>query len=374
MLKTFLISIARKLKAPPSRLVFSVGLFLCVAAMTCRADTLILKSGETLQGTWERVQGGNIVFKSDTLGEVTVPSGKVQSITTHIPAVAILKNGRTVEGQLELSPNGQWVLAPAVGKAATPLTTYTIIYPLAAYNEFLKTATAKPWQNWKGSANAGYGLQTGDIQASTLTATVNATRKQPDMVGVPEKWRTNFFLTSLLAHTKDNLTGVSVSSNTFSTGLRQDRFLDASDFLFLFGQFDHIQPEGISSRETAGGGFGRDLVHTTRFTFSALGGLTFVNTNFIGNITPSERSAEVLVGERVSAQLTKFLHLDHQFNFYPNLSQTGQYRFDTATTLSMPLMKQLSFQVSYIDFYLTTPAAGSHNNNATFSMGIGYNF
>ncbi|HLI29895.1 MAG TPA: DUF481 domain-containing protein [Terriglobia bacterium] len=374
MLKTFVNSITCKLKAPSSRVAFSMGLFLCFAAMTCHADTLILKSGETLKGAWERVQSGNIVFKSDTLGEVTVPAGKVQSITTTVPAVAILKNGRTVKGQLELSPKGEWVLAPAAGNAATPLAAYTIIFPRAAYNEFRKTATAKPWRNWKGSANAGYGLQTGDTQASTLTATVNATRKQPDIVGVAEKWRTNFFLTSLLAHTKDNLTGASVTSNTFSTGLRQDRFLTSADFLFVFGQFDHIQPEGISSRVTAGGGFGRDLIHTTRLSVSGLGGLTFVNTNFIGSITPSERSAEVLVGERVSAQLTKFLHLDHQLNFYPNISQTGQYRFDTATTLSVPLKKKLSFQVSYIDFYLTTPAAGSHNNNATFSTGIGYNF
>ncbi len=32
------------------------------------------------------------------------------------------------------------------------------------------------------------------------------------------------------------------------------------------------------------------------------------------------------------SQLAKWLHLDHYLNFYPNLTQTGQYRFDISTT------------------------------------------
>ena len=61
-------------------------------------------------------------------------------------------------------------------------------------------------------------------------------------------------------------------------------------------------------------------------------------------------------------------------NFYPSLTQTGQYRFDTSTTLSIPVRKKLSFQVSYIDFYLSNPGLGSHNNNSAFSIGLGYSF
>ncbi len=343
------------------------------SAASAHADTLVLKSGERLKGSWERVEGTNLIFKSDTLGEVTVPASNIQSLSTTVPAVAILKNGKTVEGYLHLGAKGQWMLLPTQTNVPS-VNTFTVIYPVATFHQYQKTSTSIPWRNWHGSANGGYGLQTGNTQARTLTATVDATRKQPDILGIDETWRTKFFLSSLLAHTKDNLTGASVSSNTFSTTIRQDRLFDDGNYVFVFGQFDHIQPESIRGRETVGGGYGRDIIHTSKTTFSVLGGLTFVNTNFLTAGAPSQQSAELLVGEQFSTQFLKAVHLTHYVNFYPNLSQTGQYFFNTQTSLSIPLFKKLSFQISFIDFYLSNPPTGSLKNNATFSTGIGYNF
>lgn len=338
------------------------------------ADSITFKNGETLTGTWENVAGGKIVFKSDNVGEITVPAAKLTSISVVTAAVGILKDGSTVSGDLQMDSRGALGLVPSTKPGAAPETDFVIIYPAAAYKKLESTEYARPWQDWKGNANLGYSLQSGDQQARNFTTTVNATRNQPDIPGLSPTWRSTYSLTSLFAHAKDTLSGATVNSSTFSSGLREDRLFSGNNFVFGFAQFDYVQPQGISNRETLGGGLGRDVIHSSKFTFSLLGGMTYVNTNFIGTATPSEQSAELLTGEKISAQLTRWLTLDHYLNFYTNLSQAGQYRFDTSTTLSIPVRKKLSFQVSYIDFYLSNPALGSHNNNSTFSTGLGYSF
>ena len=350
-----------------------LAIFLGLTA-TLQADVLTFKNGDVLTGTWERVQGGNLVFKSDSLGEITVAAGKIKSFVTTTPATALLPDESSIDGTLEFTASGKWRLVPSSPANAQPIEAFISVYPTKSFTTLEQSIHPKLYQNWKGAANLGYSLITGDTQARSLTSTVNATRSQPDVVGLADKWRTTFFLTTLFSHAKSSSSPAVVTSNTFSSGIRQDRLFDANDFVFAVAQYDYIQPQGIKLRQTYGAGFGRDVIHKSNFTFSLLAGMTYVRTDFEASGVPFQNSAEPLIGEMITAKLTKFLNLQHDLNFYPNLTQTGEYRFDTSTTLAMPISKRFSFTVSYEDFYLSNPQPGSHQNNATFSTGIGVNF
>lgn len=342
-------------------------------AVSLKADVLTFKNGDVLTGTWERVQGGNLVFKADTVGEITVSASKIKSFVTTIPATALLPDGSSIDGNLAFTEGGKWQLIPTAQPNSKPIESFIAIYPAKSFTTFEKSIHPKLDQNWKGTANLGYSLITGDTQARSLTGSVAAARLQPDVEGLAVKWRTTFFLTTLFSHAKASSSPAVVTSNTFSSGVRQDRLFDVDNFVFFLAQYDYIQPQGIKLRQTYGGGYGHDLIHKPNFTFSLIGGMTFVRTNFIDG-TPHQNSAEVLLGEQLSAKLTKFLTLAHDINFYPNLSQTGQYRFDTSTVLSAAVSKRLSFMVSFVDFFLSNPPASSHQNNATLSTGIGVIF
>jgi putative salt-induced outer membrane protein YdiY len=339
--------------------------------VSLQADVLTFKNGDVLTGTWERVHSGNLVFKSDSIGEITVPAAKIKSFVTAAPATALLPNGSSIDGTLEFTAGGKWQIVP---QNTQPVESFVAIYPTKSFQTLEKSIHPKLYQNWKGAANLGYSLITGDTQSRSLTSTVNATRNQPDFEGLATQWRTTFFLTTLFSHAKSDTSPAVVTSNTFSSGIRQDRLFNADNFVFAMAQYDYIQPQGIKLRQTYGAGFGRDVIHKPNLTFSLLGGMTFVRTDFEVGPPPFENSAEPLIGEAITAKLTKFLNLQHDLNFYPNLTQTGQYRFDTSTTLAVPISKLLSFSVSYVDFYLSNPQPGSHQNNATFSTGLGVNF
>ena len=350
--------------------------------ISLHADVLKLKNGDVINGTWERVVGGSLVFKSDVMGEITVDISKIESLETTTPAVALLPKGATVKGRLEVTPQGKWQLVPSAPAAAQPVEQFVAAYPEKKLAKLERNMHAKPWQDWNGTTNLGYSLITGDTQSRSFNANVGATHILPNVPGMSVKWRSNFFLTALFSHAKSSGSPTEISSNTFSSGLRQDRLFESSNFVFGLMQYDYIQPQGIKLRQTYGGGFGRDIIHNPKLDVSLLGGLTYVRTNLENTtafpLPPGtsllQNSAEALVGEKVSAKLTKWLNLVHDINFYPNLSQTGEYRFDTSTALAVPLTKRLSFSISYVDFYLSNPLPGAHKNNATISTGLGVNF
>ncbi len=346
------------------------ALLMCVSfAAMARADVVTLKNGDRITGTMLTIKGGNLELKSAVLGVLTIPLAQVVTFSAEKPAAVMVKGEKPLQGQLRLDPSGDWQVT-ANGKSQTvTAASVDVIMPEESYNKLIKH-TAAPWQDWKGGASLGYAVQRGDQQTSNFSTSVTATRERPATPIFLRHWRTNYGLTMVFSHASQN--GTSVTSNTFSTGLRQDYLFAPDDFLFGLAQFDHVGAQGLYLRQTYGGGYGHDVIKTSRTLFSVLSGITFVHQKFFTGAYA--QSAEALAGERLGFQITKLVRLEHNLNFYPNLSSTGQYRFDTATTLSAKISNRFSVNAGVIDFYLSDPAAGSHKNNISFTTGLGYTF
>jgi putative salt-induced outer membrane protein YdiY len=195
-------------------------------------------------------------------------------------------------------------------------------------------------------------------------------RERPPTPIFTRHWRTNFDLATLLSSSTENNTFV--DSHTLTTDVRPQYLFTEANFVFGLAQFDHISTSGLYLRQTYGGGFGRDVIKNAKATFSLLGGLTYVHEKFFDGSW--DDSAQLLIGEKLGYQISKRVRLDHDFNFYPNLSDTGEYRFDTATTLSAKLAGKFSLNAGVIDLYLSNPPAGDKKNSITFTTGIGYTF
>jgi Protein of unknown function, DUF481 len=215
-------------------------------------------------------------------------------------------------------------------------------------------------------------------------------REQMDASGLSVRWRTNYTFNMLFANAKSG--SAEVKSNSLSTALRQDYFFRPHNFLFVLGQADHIQSQNLYLRQTYGGGYGRDLLSGKRLTIGLLAGATFENQKFVA--AAAGQYCEALAGERIGIQFNHEIRLDHTLNFYPNLSNMGQFRFDTTSTLAFKLNSWLNANLGVIDFYVSRIPAGSatsvtvigpggtitttttpaHNNNLTVTAGIGANF
>ena len=330
-----------------------------------RAQQVEFSNGDQLSGKWVSVEGTTIEFNSVPLGKVAIPAGKVASFTIAEPLVVVLHGGKAYSADRVQLASGTWTVDFQGRSREFPAGQIATIVPAATYRSAVTAEASRPWRGWRGSASFGYSLQNGDQNARTLSIGMSAVRRQPNLSGLHDRWRTSYSFNLLFANA--STAGQQVVSNTFTTAIRQDYFFLPRSFVFLFGQADHIQPQNLYLRQTYGGGFGHDLLTGPRVKLSLLGGATFANEKFSGS--PAGQFAEALAGERTAIQFTPRIRLDHSFTFYPNLSNTGQYRFDTGSTLNLGLNAWLSANFGLTDFYISQIPTGSVGTMTTIGPG-----
>jgi Protein of unknown function, DUF481 len=352
---------------------FLLALILILGAGQARSEVIQFKNGDQLTGQWVQVLNGGLRFKSEVLGEVTIPIAKLKSFSVPKAAVVILKKDNiALRGNLSLLPSGEWQLASEHSVKVLSGDSVEAIYPLEVYETKSLEQTVAPWRNWKGTGTFGFGTVRGDLQSTTWNLGLNAMHKSPDLPGLSERWRTNFFLNSLFSSTK-SASNQRISANSLTSGLRQDLLFTPNDFVFGLAQLDHIETQSLYLRQTYGAGFGRDIKHSSHTQFSLLGGSTYVNERYYDGT--HRKNMEALIGEKVGLGLSGRVRLQHFFNFYPNLTDTGQYRFETITTVSTHLFSHFSFNTSISDRYLSQPPQPAiQSNEVTFTTGLGYSF
>ena len=213
---------------------------------SARGDIMRFKNGDLLTGEWQRVNGSSLIFKSENLGEVTVSISKVKSMDSTRSSAILLKSGDAFRGMLSLLESGAWELRGEDGgvRHVAPGSVMAI-YPLQTY--YSKAGeTRRVWQNWVGGSSVGYSLVRGERDAGTLSIGVNATRREPDLPGYKERFRTNYLLNILLSNSETS--GIRTSANSVTTSLRQDFLFTPTNFAFALGQFDHVQTQSIDSQ------------------------------------------------------------------------------------------------------------------------------
>ena len=343
-----------------------MALALVMVAAAVEADVVVLKNGDRITGTFLSVRGTNLTLQTDALGNLTIPVADMATVFVADIVTVIVRGQPTIGGRLELGPSGSWQLTDENEMTRTISTaSVDAILPIGRYQSIVEHQ-ARPWQDWTGTVNLGYSVQRGNQQTSTFSSSVDARRERPPAPIFEPHGRTNVHLTMLLSYATE--AEASIGSNTFSTSVRQDILFSPGNFVFGIVQFDHVGTEGLSLRHTYGGGTGWDLRLTRLGTLSLIAGLTLVGEEF--STGGNEQTVQLLVGEKLRWQVASRVRLDHSANAYPNLSNRGQYHFDTRTALDVRLTNRFSLNTSLIDLYLTNPAPGSRANTFALTTGI----
>jgi putative salt-induced outer membrane protein YdiY len=340
----------------------------CLAS-SARADVVTLKNGDRITGALVTIKGGTLTLKSDTLGTTSVPLANVATYSAEKPVEVITKGQEPVQGTLAITPSGDF-LVTVNGQAQTiPAAKVDTIMPAADYQKLIVEAP-NLWQAWSGNASLGYSVQSGNQHTNNLATSLSAVRERQAAPIFSPHWRTNFSFTSLFSHASED--GSTVTSRTLTANLTQDYLVTADNFLFVLGQANHVSTQGLYLQQTYGGGYGRSLVKNARTTFSVTAGPTYVQEKFFTGLLT--QTAEALVAETLGSQITKQVRIDHYFQFYPDLINRGEYRFNTSTVFSVKLTNKFSVNASVLDLYLSNPPPSDQKNNISFSTGIGYSF
>lgn len=327
--------------------------FLSVAL--CNADLITLANGDRITGAIKSSDGTNLTIKTDYAGDLTVKMSAIKSITSDQPLYVTSKDGQALVGTVSTTDSKVEVATTSAGTVGVA-------------KDSVLTMRSKSEQAavgaWGGFLDSGLSLSRGNSDTTNFTLGASAVRST-------DRDKTSVFVTSLLA--KNTTAGISTTTaSAINGGLRYDYNLSDRLFAFAFTNFDHDRFQDLDLRNVIGGGLGYHAVKTAATTFDLFGGASLNQEFFSTGLT--RRSGELVLGEALDHKLNVAVNLHERLEFYPNLSEIGEYRmvFDTAAITK--LSKYLSWQIDLSDRYLSNPVFGLKGNDLLLTTGVRVTF
>ena len=360
---------------------FSVSAVLLVA-LVARADQVVLKNGDRLTGKIVTGDGKTLLLKSEFAGDVTIQWDAITDIESSDNINITLKDGTRLSGKVT-TQNGKFVVAGARAAATPSIAAKEAI--VAVRNDSEQRAfdvetekMAHPRFNyfWSGTLDTGLALTRGNSETANFTLAAKAIRETP-------RDKLTVYGDYIFAN-NNSVPPTVTTANALDAGLRGELNIRPRIFVFAFTDFQTNQLQHLDLRSVFGGGFGYHLIKTANTTFDLFGGFSYDRDSFgaynLANPTPPpvlllipssvQNSAEAVVGEEFDTKLSKRTTLSERFSFYPNLSHTGDYRFQLDSSISTQMKKWLSWQATFSDRYISYPPVGLKANDLLLSTGL----
>jgi len=345
----------------PSLLALSAMLF---------ADQVVLKNGDRLTGTITKADGKTLIIKTEFAGDVTVQWPAVQEITSTQPLHVATQDGKTVVGPVTTTDGTLAVNTTTAGTVDVAKANVTALRSDSEQVAYEKTLHPSLWQGWVGGATVGFALTGGNSETKNLAIAFTGDRKTShDEIAL---------YTNTVYATNDAAGAVPhVTANATQGGARYDRNFTKQVFGFGSADFQTDALQMLNLRSVLGGGLGLHVINTSRTTLDFLTGINYTRENYVGL---SRNFAALTVGEELMHKLGASTVLTEKAYFFPDLSQTGNYRgafnFGTITKIS----KWLGWQNAFGDIYVTNPPADPttglrpKQNDLQLTTGLNFSF
>jgi putative salt-induced outer membrane protein YdiY len=346
------------------------------------ADHVVLKNGDRLSGKIVTGDGKTLLLKSEFAGDVTIQWDAITDIESSDNINITLKDGTRLSGKVT-TRDGKFVVAGAPAAATPSVAAKEAIVAVrndAEQHSFdvetERMAHPKFQYFWNGTLDTGLALTRGNSETANFTLAAKAIRETP-------RDKLTVYGDYIFANNSSVPPSVT-TANALDAGLRGDLNSRTRLFVFAFTDFQTNQLQHLDLRSVFGGGFGYHLIKTANTTFDLFGGISYDRDSFgaynLTNPTPPpalllfpssvQNSAEAVLGEEFDAKLSKRTALTERFSFYPNLSHTGDYRFQLDSTISTQMKRWLSWQATFSDRYISYPPVGLKANDLLLSTGL----
>jgi len=335
---------------------------LCLLPATAAADQVVLKNGDTITGSVIKKDGAKLTIHSEFLGDVTMPWTAVKSVTSDQPLTVVLPGGQTVQGKIATSGENLQV-STGTATQTTPLATVSALRNAAEQHAFERLEHPGLLELWTGFFDTGLALARGNARTETLTDTFNATR-------VSRKDRISISLTQIYSKALVNDV-YSATANSIRGAWTYNRDVTPRFFVSTLNTYEHDPFQSLRLRFVAGGGFGVNAIKHEKTTLSFTGGGDYERENFS---SLQRNSGEAFFGDDLVHKVSASTIINQDFRFFPNLTDTGQYRMNFDIAVITSIRKWLGWHLSASDRYLSDPVLGHQRNDVLLSTGLRLTF
>ena len=330
------------------------------------ADQVTLKNGDRLSGTIVKTDEDKLEFKSDFAGDVKLPWSAVVAIVSAEPLHVALKNGQTIVGVVTTKDEKFEVAAPS-GPIEAPKAEVVAVRNNAEQDVYMRMEHPRIIDLWAALVDAGLSFTRGNSDSTSFALTGKAAR-------VTKHTKVSLYSTEI--YSRSTLAGVSnTTASAIRGGGRVDVDLRGRLFVFGLADFEHDRFQALDLRSVLGAGLGYHLIKEKDRTFDVFGGATYNQEYYSKPFSPpnpstTRKTAEFVLGETLATKLGSRTTLGEQFSFFPNLSDTGDYRLQLDATAATKLKNWLSWQITFSDRYVSRPLLGLKDNDVLFTTGL----
>jgi putative salt-induced outer membrane protein YdiY len=342
------------------------------------ADQITLKNGDRITGTVVKSDGKTVVLHTEAAGDVTFQFAAIAQIITEKPLHVALKNGQTVVGPIKTSDDKIDVTPTTGPPVETPTTDVVAIRNDADQLAYEKSLHPTLLEGWNGGANIGLSLTRGNSQTENLSIGFNAARPtQNDKI---EMYANAVYGTNQLATP-------STTADTEMGGIRYDRNLNPRLFGFISADFMSNALQDLNLRSVGSVGLGYHAIKTGQTTLDFLAGGNFTDENYTQtltntSVTPPITTTSKLIhnfgaltlGQELMHKVGSSSVLTEKLYFFPDLTQTGEYRATFDLAFVTKIKKWFGWQTDFNDIYVTNPPSRARQNDVVLTTGLNVTF
>jgi putative salt-induced outer membrane protein len=347
------------------------------------ADQVTLKNGDRFTGKVVKSDGKTLVLHTDAAGDITIQFAAIQDIKTDEELHVSLKGGKTAVGPVTTTDGKIEIATKTTGTVEAPKDDVTLIRNDAeqlAYDKSLHPGLA---HGWNGGANVGFSIARGNSETENLALALNA---------VHPTLNDKIMLYVSSINTQNNLATPSTVANLVQGGFRYDRNLNPKLFVFGAADFTSNALQFLDLRQVYSGGVGFHAIASDTTTLDFLGGVNYTHETYSNgteipptppSTTPTgvfesygqtNRFVALTLGEELDHKFGKSTVLTENSYFYPNLQQTGEYRWTLNVGTVTKISKWLGWQNQFGDIFVSNPPTGAKKNDVVFTTGLNIAF
>ncbi len=345
-------------------------------------DTITFSNGDKLTGQLERGVGGNIVFKSDMAGEITVPLAKIKELHSS-GSFAILrketaKTHDTITSRTILyGDNGVTVTTPH-GPEVIAVKDVSYIIDQATYDRELNHRPG-PLFGWRGTATAGATFVRSTQNGSSFTGAIGLVRAIPTVPYLPARNRTIFDLAEtygkqtqpVIPQTTPPSPDIVTKTSIFHTDAERDQYFSPRLYALAQTTFDHNYSQGLTLQQVYGAGIGWTPVTTPKQQLDVKADVHYEKQAF-----QTASSNQNLIGSTLTEIYKRNLPLKMTLlesgNVLPAWNNSHALSANGSVAFGLPVYKRLAVTFSTTDNYLNDPSVGFKKNSFQFVTGLSY--
>ncbi len=342
-----------------------VGILLVMSCPAIFADQIVLKNGDRLTGKIVKKDGDKIIIQTEFAGLVTILWSAVEQVIADEVVNIELSDGQKLKGKVATKEEEK--IEVETQDAGTIEIQKENIEVVRSEDEQAKFEAERDrllnpgiTDLWRGSADVGFSLTSGNSDTKALTLGAKAARETTgDKISV--------YANAFRASNSTSGTSVTTADAVWFGG-RYDVNLSDKTFVFGTADFEYDKPQQLDFRAVFGGGFGYRWIRNEKTALDIFGGATY-NKEYFSDGT-RRNSAEVLIGEELKYRLTSSSNLEQRFVVYPNLSDPGRFRSILDASIVTSLNNWLGWHVTIGNRFNSDPVMGAEKNDFTFTTGL----